>query len=90
MPGNDIFLTATKSANEKLQKINASIDDAVTVIRNAEQKQSFVVSPSSMHRFAHLQLNSITLWVEYRQLGTSEFVLESIWAHRIQIIENYD
>lgn len=90
MPTSKFSLTATDSAKEKIQNLNMDINDAIAVITQAESNNNFVISPTSNHRFAHLQLDPITLWVEYRQVNTNSFVLESIWAHRIKIIENYD
>lgn len=90
MPSSQISLTAVDSAVEKLKKLNLDMADAAEVIAHAQAGGSFLVSPASNHRFAHHQLGPVTLWVEYRPLGADAFELESVWMHRIRIIENYD
>lgn len=90
MPDSQISLTAVDSAAAKLKRLNLDMADAARVIAYAQSSGSFLLSPASDHRFAHHQLGPVTLWVEYRPLGTGSFVLESVWMHRIRIIENYD
>lgn len=88
MPANDFSLLTADSAQQKLGHLRMSADDALAVIKNAEATGSYVTETASGHRFAHLQIGSITLWVDYRQLDEHTFVLESTWAHRIKIMES--
>ena len=90
MSANDFSLVVTDCARRKLDQMHMETDDALTVIRSAESTGSFVLQPSSGHRFAHLQIGSITLWTDYRPLDKNIFFLENVWAHRIQIIETWN
>ena len=60
-------------------------EDISRTIQTAEEDSSYIYSPESGHRFAHLQIAYITYWVEYLRNDDNSFTVLNTYSHRMSI-----
>ena len=86
-PENKIKLQIDAPLQQKLSSAMILESDIETVVAHCEQSGRKVIDPSTGHISGHLQIGSITYWVEYVPAGEG-YKLFNAYSHRMSIEED--